>query len=281
MNKSLVWLICGLVLSLCRLAEARERLAVFFTVEGDAELAQNLAEVAIAELAASGERELVGARELDGRLREILQDRELADCLEEASCLAQVGDVAGVGAALVGSVRRQGDQLLLDVALTNTRTGASGVRASRAVEADTALLIAAVQSSVAEAARGRQPEATPEPRAPTPPTPRTATDPPPDRTARRLFEPIPPARHSASRTDTTTSPITYLAWGAAGLAVLSFAGAGVIGSSAQKAPQGNTRAEVQADLARRQDSARLANGLLVAGSVLLAASVAGFVWQWE
>lgn len=56
------------VLGAAGLAEARERLAVLIVVDGDPVLADNLTEVVISKVAEGRDRELVGLRELRGRL---------------------------------------------------------------------------------------------------------------------------------------------------------------------------------------------------------------------
>src|SRR4051812_44503093 len=74
-------------------AFARERLAVFM-VASDPSLADNLVEVAIAHLAKRADWELVGGRELRGRLAEILPEGGLGACAGQPTCLAALGDAA-------------------------------------------------------------------------------------------------------------------------------------------------------------------------------------------
>jgi len=99
------------VATAARPADARERMAVFIAVAddigiGDADLSDNLAEIAIAKLAEGHDRDLVGSRELRGPLESIVEPEGLVACLERPSCLSRVGQVAMVDRAVIGVVHR-------------------------------------------------------------------------------------------------------------------------------------------------------------------------------
>jgi hypothetical protein len=68
--------------------------------------------------------------------------------------------------------------------------------------------------------------------------------------------------------------------GLTGLAAIAFAGAAMLGSEGGGTPTGTTRAEIQADLRRREDLATGANVLLAAGGVLALTAAGVFVWRW-
>src|SRR5688572_27021376 len=91
--RRLAALVFLLVLSCTGSASARERLAVFFVVDTDPALGENLTEVTIAKLAEARDFEFVGMRELAARLSEIpkVRDEGLGPCLETPACLAEVG----------------------------------------------------------------------------------------------------------------------------------------------------------------------------------------------
>jgi hypothetical protein len=268
-------------IAVCRLATARERLAVFFVAEFDPRLADNLTEVAIAKAAETPGRELVGARELRARLAEIVKTGDFGACLTQPECLSRVGAAAGVERAVIGSVKREAGMFALTMILADTRSAAKQAEVAEQVPPKIDLLIAAVQKSVGDLfdqrAQAEKPPAEPAvvPAPPTEPAPIVPAQ-------SNVVTPPPNFLHStdATPTERSASHVPYVAYGAAGLAVASFTAAILAGSVGTGTPTGNTRADVQRDLERRKDYAMAANGLYVVGGALTAASLAAFVWRW-
>jgi len=266
------------VLGLCRIATARERLAVFFVAEFDPRLADNLTEVAIAKAAETPGRELVGARELRARLVEIIGRGDFAACLTEPECLSRVGAAAGVERAVIGSVKREGEMFALSLVLADTRSATKQAEVTEQVPPKLDLLIAAVQKSVGDLfeQRAAADKATTDVDAPAS-APATVTEvarnvavPPPN--LLRSTEGVPPV-HPASH-------VPYVGYGAAGLAVASLTAAIIAGSIGTGTATGATRADAQRDMERRKDYAMAANGLYAVGGALTAVSLAAFVWRW-
>src|SRR4051812_15774052 len=129
-------------------AMARERLAVLMVAEAEPALADDLTEVAIAALAERRDRELVGTRELRGRLAGVSPEGGLGACLDRPDCLARVGAAANADRAVIGRVRASGDGHQLDLALTEMRTAEILARVTTTVPAGMDPLIAAVRAGV-------------------------------------------------------------------------------------------------------------------------------------
>jgi predicted RNA-binding Zn ribbon-like protein len=247
-------------------ASARERLVVLVVAEQASELADDLTELVIANLAERRDRELVGMRELSGRLGEILPAEGLGACIETPACLARLGDAAGAAEALIAKVSRQGDGYLLDLALMDTRNARSEARAATAVAPGFPQLVIALRASIDELFAAKLQGARPLPAAvpvaalafASPPAIATETVPPRSRPWR-----------------------PYAGAVALGLAAVSFSAAAVTGTIGTQESTGSTRAMAQADLERRGGYTTVANGLLVAGTVLTAAACAAFVGWWR
>src|SRR5215471_12417211 len=255
-----------LALGVCRSAGARERLAVLIVADADADskLADNLTEVAIAKIAETPGRELVGAPELRKRLNEIAQGGDLGACLAKTDCLVQVGVAAGANRAVIGNVRHEDQSFMLTLALTDMRTAVKQAEVSRKVSPDVSELIVAVQEGVGQLLQ---------PKSPLEPTPggSAAIVPPPIVSAAGSPAPSAFLMDEGKAKPASSSP-PYIAYGAGALAVACIGAAVVTGTIATGTPEGNTRAEVQADLERRQGFARATNGLWVAGGALTALS---------
>jgi hypothetical protein len=251
-------------------AAARDRLAVLMAAEGDAALANNLTEVAISTLAERRDRELVGMRELREGLTEILREGGLEACVTRPACLARVGVAARAERAVIGTVHRTGDELTLELSLTDLRTARHEARLSRTIPADMGGLVAALQEGLSQLFQSMAPPIqSKEPALP------PATPPP-------LHLDLPKRAESREETGRSRSSLpAYLGFGAAALAVVAFSGAVVRASLATAPPMGETRAETQADLERRKGYARVANELWLAGGTLTAASAAAFFWWWR
>lgn len=261
-------LLAGLFAASSSPAFARDRLAVVM-VAGDPALADNLVEVAISHLATRGDWELVGGRELRGRLAEILPRGGLDACAGERSCLNAVGEAAQAERVITGRIWRSGDTFAVDLSLTNTRTGEVEGQYSTATPADESGLIAAIRTGIDHLFAVK----------PAPPTlvvlsAAPAASPQPGRAPllELRSENEPPAVRRGSI-------LPYVGWGAGAVAVISFSAAAVTGFFSTATLTGKTRAEMQADLQRREEYATTANVLLGVGTTFTAlAGVALYRW---
>jgi hypothetical protein len=267
-----------------RPAAARERMAVLIAVPGDRALADDLTEVAISIVAERSDRELVGMRELRGRLAGVVPDGGLADCVASVACLAQVGAVAGAQQAVVGTLRPDGGAYALSLSLTDMRTGESTARRSRAAPVDLPGLVAALRDGLRDLFEaGAAPAAAAEPPAPQPPPMSTAPPLPP---APAMVAPAIPnldlARHDEpARPRFGTPAVAYVGLGASALAAVAFSAAVIRGEEGTGKLSGNTRAEMQMDLQHRKDEAHQANVLLVVGGALTVVAGAALTWWYH
>jgi hypothetical protein len=271
----LLALLC--VMAASRAAAARDRLAVIVVAEGDPDLGDNLTEAAISSLAERGGHELVGARELRGRLIEIPAAPALETCVFQPTCLARLAAAVDAGRAVTGAVRADEAGLTMRLALVNTATGVRDAEWSRTVSNDVGALVSAVGIGV-RALFAEKGAAQPDPPPPSPRLP-SAVDPTPTSAAVQLDgkpsnAPVAGARRSHSRA-------AYFGSGALALAVIAFSAAAVTGSAAEAPLLGDTRAEMQSDLEHRERYASTANALLIAGGVLSAAAAVFFVSWWR
>jgi hypothetical protein len=256
-------------------AMARERLAVLIVAE-EAALADDLTEVAIAELAERRDRELVGMRELRGRLTGVLPAAGLGACLEQPDCLARVGAAAGAELAVIGRLRRSGEGHLLDLSLADTRSAEIRARVSAAVPAGMDRLVAAVRQGVQQLFAPDVAAPVPAPAAPVAAIPPAAVAP--------AAAPAAAAPLLATKPAAVARPgawLPYAGVAATALAAVSFSAAAVTGTIAMEEPVGSTRAIAQYDLERRKDYATTANALLLTGTLLSAAAGTAFVWWWR
>jgi hypothetical protein len=263
----------ALTLTLTRPAVASARLAVFIVAD-DEPLSNNLTEVAISRLAEKPGYELLGLRELEGRLNELstVKSDGLRACLALPACISEVGTMAGVESALIGDVRREDDHYRLELALFDGTSGTPAARLSRQTPIDLDQLISAVQAGVFELVPDAEVERTPQP-----PVAR-AQDPSPSRHRALRETHEAPEREKESR---AKSFVPYIAYGTAALAVVAFSTAAVTGTLATAHPVGDGRSEIQNDLERRKAYASVANSLFVAGGLLAGASAVTFVLSWE
>ena len=270
--RRLAALVFLLVLSCTGSANARERLAVFFVVDADPALGENLTEVTIAKLAEARDFEFIGMRELDARLSEIpkVRDEGLGPCLETPACLAEVGVRASAGRAVIGTVRREGANFELELALVHTKSALVEKRTHAQVPADLPLLIEAVQTAAMELIRPTE----------TPALQGAITGEPAPRSEPLATAPSTPGARTApaDRAPERTSWKTYAGFGAAGLAIVAFSAAVITGGIATEPPTGATRKQAQDDLERKKGYATAANVAFVAGGVFSAAAVVTFVW---
>jgi hypothetical protein len=238
-----------------------ERLAVLVVVDQDPELSDNLTVVAISKLAERRDRRLVGWRELHAQLSDVLEGKRISDCLERSECLSRVGAAARAGAALIGDVRRLGDQFAVRMVLVNTNSGVRDAEFSETVTGDLPAVISAVRKGADIAYTPKQ--ATVRLEVPLRPIGETAAIPATRAPPLAAVEPAP-------RRARWAGPLGYVT---GGLAVVSLSAAVVTGSLATANPAGSTRAEAQTDLDRRDEYARIANGLYLAAGALAASAV--------
>jgi hypothetical protein len=264
------------VLAGSRAASARERLAVAIVAADDAELGDNLTEAAISTLAERGDDELVGTRELRRRLADDPSAPELEICVVQPACVARIAAAVGARRAVVGEVHRQEAGYLIQLALASSGTGAREADWSRQVPGDVQSLVGAIATGVRAlfAAKAASPNgaAVPLTRAP-------VSLPARDGAPALHLEAAVPANRDSSRHGNARAG--YLGVTALGLAVIAFSAAAVAGNTAEAPVIGTTRAEMQADLQRREGYASVANGLLAAGVALSLTAGTLFAWWWR
>ena len=155
---SSVSLLCGFVSLVCGFVSlagapcfASEKLAVLVlgTSEADAELAENVTEVAIAQVARQGSFEVAGKEEFQSSLGMDSEGRGQA-CLESMSCMSRAAVSLGVRRIVSGSVGTRGKQFLFSLALNNIESGQVENRVFRLIEGDVQSLIRAVQVGTTE-----------------------------------------------------------------------------------------------------------------------------------
>jgi hypothetical protein len=269
-----------------RAVAAPDRLAVLMVADDDG-LADNVAEVAISHLAKSGGFELVGARELRGRLPETQSSQSLRACLARPACRTAVGTAASAGRAVIGDIRREGESFRMDFSLADLRTGEVGARFAETIAASDVGLIAATRAGLDQlfAPAAATPVVTTAP----PAKPAAAAAPRFALTVASVADPTairsPPVAVDLSGDGATASArrasaLPYLGGGAAAAAVVSFSAAAVTGYLATTTLGGNNRAEMQIDLERHDRYATTANILLGAGTVFAAAAVVSF-YRWR
>jgi hypothetical protein len=271
---SLLGFLC--VVAGSRAASARDRLAVAVIADGDLELGDSLTEAAISSLAERGNHELVGARELRVRLVDVPDAPALEACIVQPACLAGLGSAVGARRAVIGAVRKNGTDVALELSLVETDSSAIVAKWSRIVRQDAASMVAAVATGAGElfAAKVAAPVG-----APAPATLAPDATPPPATPALLHLDAQPTKGDDGDRR--SAARFGYLGATALALAVVAFSAAAVTGSVAEAPLLGDTRADMQGDLSRREDYATAANGLLVAGGALSAAAAGLFAWWWR
>ncbi len=231
----------------------------------DGELAENLSEVALSQLADRGRGEMVGTRELRRFLERDESGLGAVGCARDAGCLRRLAAALNLDRIVAGTVRRLEPGFVLEMALIDAASGRAEKRLERVVNAGVDSLIHAAQDAVEALFEETQSPASP-PLAPVPsmrvaPAPLNpsivAVGRPPDHPRRRWAP--------------------HVAYGSAAVAGLSFVGAGIFGTLANADPAGSTRAAAQRDLQLREDYARTANIFLLAGAAFAGVSIAVFV----
>lgn len=287
-------------------AGTRERIAVLIlpVADSDRSLADNLTEVAIAQLAEGSDYDLVGTRELRRRMALAGAADLPIDCFNDNACTGRVGVIAGVRRLVSGSVRRDGGGFLLALALNDIEAARVQKTFFRAVNSDLEALIHAVQDGVGDlfqstpAAGQLRVSSVPEGAT-------VVVDERVRGTAPVWVNPLEPGGHRVRvemagrfpwKQELTLAPgqdllltvhrdqtigrrmwAPYAAYGAAALAALSFGAAALFGTLAHGDLTGRTRHEVEQDLNLKRDYATIANVTLGAGIVLAAVSTFTFL----
>jgi hypothetical protein len=255
------------VVAISAAARASERLAVVLVVEGDSAMADGLTEIVIARLAEQ-RGNLIGLRELRGRMHSPTGGETVDDCLAAGRCLSELGEVSGAQRAVIGRMTRAKDGAWrLDLGLADTRAGTVTRRPPRDLPADTEGIVAGIRAAIDDLPPPEEP-------AKAAPAPAAAAPPPAVPAGTDLNLRSEPERSKP------TGKHAIVGWTLAGLAGASFVTAAVLRYDAGLMPTGATRAETQADLEGKKTEARVATGLAIAGGVLAAVSVGVFVWRW-
>lgn len=266
-----------------RASSARERMAVMIIAGGDDALSDNLTEVAISTLAEAGEADLIGVRELRGRVGAALQGQTWDRCVADPVCLAGVLTAADAGRSLVGIVRRDADAFALSLSLDATKAPATPLAFSRLVPLDVPALIEAVKNGVTTLLAQGGPVATGGSAAPAhlaPSAAATAAPPAaPLSPAITASGPPPVSLALTAKSPSRSSTPRYVGYAATVLTGVALSGAAITGVLANAKPTGATRAEEQADLDRRHQYATDTNRLLVLGGVLALAAAVAFIWS--
>jgi hypothetical protein len=223
----------------------------------DGELAANLAEVVISELADLGFDQTVGTREVRRFLERDPSCPGAAGCARDSECLRRLSAALAADRIIAGTLRRREGGFVLEVELVDPDSGAAERRVERMAEPGIDSLIHATQEGVAALFAP----------AAAPPSPRLNA--PPERASTVMVER--PAGRPRRRW------VPHVAYGSAAVSALSFAGAGIFGTLAAADPAGPTRAAAQRDLELREGYATTANVLLFVGAALAAVSTAVFI----
>jgi hypothetical protein len=269
----------------------------------DAELADNVTEVAISRVAQRGGTEIAGKEELRARLG-VENDQRAQVCLDDIACLGRAAVSLGVRRIVAGSVGMRGKQYLFSLTLDDVETGKVDGRVFRLVEGGVEDLIRAVQEGTDELFRPRV----------EPGKIQVETNPAGARVSiDNAYLGVTPlisgtllaGKHNVRVEATNRFPWTSrvevrpgqelqiklkpdnlperrtwpprVAYGTAALAAVSFAAGGFLGVLSQLQPNGATRADAQEDFRQKQDFATAANVSFGVGAALSVVSLAYFI----
>lgn len=113
--------------------------------EAEADLADNLTEVLVAELASKGTYAIVGKEELRGRLG--VNEQAAVACLEQPACLGRVGTALGVSKVAAGTIGKRGNEYAFNLNLIDIATARTESRVFKLVAGGVAGLVATLQDA--------------------------------------------------------------------------------------------------------------------------------------
>ena len=284
----------------------RPKIAVLVLQVGEAEadLADNLTEVLVAELARQGGFEITGKEEFRSKLG-VAGEQGASACLEQPACLGRVGTALGVSKVAAGTIGRRGADYAFNLNLIDIATARVENRVFKLVAGGVGGLFKTLQDSARQLLRPKV-----EPGALKLTTPgasgarvyvddafvgttpvRTASLEPGKHRVRVERD----GHHGWARAleipagttldlDLSLSELpprrvwpTYAAWITLGAAVVSGATGIFFGVLSQESPSGSTRVDVLDDVDRKQNQALVANVLFGAAGACVLASAAIFV----
>jgi len=114
----------------------------------DAQVADDLTEVAIGAIAARGGVTIVGKEEFQARLGQ--GEARSLDCVTSAACVGRVGVQLGVDEVISGTLNRRDESWIFELNRVDVRDGALLGRAYRELEGDLGAVAAALQDAVPE-----------------------------------------------------------------------------------------------------------------------------------
>jgi hypothetical protein len=129
-------------------AQGRPKIAVLVLQVGEAEadLADNLTEVLVAEFASKGTYEIVGKEEFRGRLG-VGGEQGASTCLEQPACLGRVGTSLGVSKVAAGTIGKRGADYAFSLNLIDIATARVESRVFKMVAGGVAGLVATLQEA--------------------------------------------------------------------------------------------------------------------------------------
>jgi hypothetical protein len=129
-------------------AQGKPKIAVLVlqTGEAEADLADNLTEVLVAELASKGTYEIVGKEEFRGRLG-VGAEQAASACLEQPACLGRVGTALGVSKVAAGTIGKRGADYAFSLNLIDIATARVESRVFKMVSGGVAGLVTTLQEA--------------------------------------------------------------------------------------------------------------------------------------
>ncbi len=140
-------LLCAALAARPAAAQQKPKIAVLVLQVGEAEadLADNLTEVLVAELASKGTYEIVGKEEFRGRLG--VGEQAASTCLEQPACLGRVGTALGVSKVAAGTIGKRGNEYAFNLNLIDIATARTESRVFKMVAGGVAGLVATLQDA--------------------------------------------------------------------------------------------------------------------------------------
>lgn len=140
-------------------ASSRAVAVLLLAAEGvEAEVADDLTEVAIGSVAARGGVTIIGKEEFQARLGQ--GEARSLDCVTSAACVGRVGVQLGVDEVISGTLSHRANAWAFDLTRVDVRSGELLGRAFRELDGDLGAVAAAVQSAIPELYVERRPLST-------------------------------------------------------------------------------------------------------------------------